>query len=259
MVEVETAETQVSLGKPERKVFELPVIEPARLIARNTFEIIVAKPSDFEFSAGQSMKFFPEEEYAGSFSIVSAPRQEYLTFAFRGSESPLKKRMLNLGKGAPVPIRDVKRVKDTFHYPEEPEADVPVVMIAGGIGITPFTSMLRHAALTNDKRSFTLLSTNPTEADAAYRDEIMRYPEFGVDIHQKYFFSGNAETEEKKHRFTSDTLAEYLKEPMPIFYVAGPVKMVQDTVSALRALGVPEKHIRFKEFTGYVGTDDVNR
>ena len=48
----------------------------------------------------------------------------------------------------------------------------PLIMIAGGVGITPILSMLRHMAATGDDRPVTLIWGNRREDDIVYRKEL---------------------------------------------------------------------------------------
>ncbi len=246
-----------ALERERREIFELSVVQEPRLIAAQTFEVVLARPHrDFTFHAGQSMKFFPNESYGASFSLVSAPHDEHLVFAFRDSKTALKSRMRNIRAGERVPVRDVKRVNDTFHYPSDDEANVPIVMIAGGIGVTPFMSMLRQALHLNDTRPFTLITSNPEETHIPYMNELQTLENNGRLTHRK-FLTGEVKEGYMHGRFTRSDLESFWREPQPLFYIAGPVLMVEETVAHLASIGVPETRIRAKRFKGYTGTDDI--
>lgn len=241
----------------ERRRFTVAVCESAHRIADNTFEVSVTKPYvGFVFVPGQSMKFcFGGDPRGRAFSIVSAPHEPYLTFAFRGSDSDLKKNLLRLQAGDRVEMLDAK---GDCTYPEEP--GVPVVLIAGGIGVAPFVSMLRHAAALGDARDFHLLSANRVPGAAAYKDELDTLARSGsVRLRLRYLATRAGEDERlpdgfERGHISAEHLRPFLATPA-IFYAIGTSAMVESTKDLLASLGVPGDRVRFKIFKGYEGVD----
>lgn len=245
--------------KPERRRFMLSVVENAHPIAANTFEVSVTKPYvGFTFVPGQSMKFcFGDDTHGRSFTIVSAPHEPYLTFVFRGSDSELKKSLTRLQAGERVSMLDAK---GNCTYPEEP--GTPVVMFAGGVGVAPFVSMLRHAANdVHDGREFTLLYANRTPDAVAYKTELDVLSSSGqVRLSTRYLITapdaGQIPGFESGH-FSAEHVLPFLAEgkPLPLFYAVGSREMVESVQKILQARDVPETHIRLKIFKGYEGVD----
>src|SRR4029078_2732284 len=93
------------------------------------------RPRDFLFQAGQNVLVTLGEGWENrTFTIASAPHEAELMIATRMRDSAFKNRLKTLEPGDPVSI-------DGLH----PDTERPAVFIAGGIGVTPFLSMLRDA------------------------------------------------------------------------------------------------------------------
>ena len=75
----------------------------------------------------------------------------------------------------------VKGPVGAFRYPAGD--DRPLVLLAGGIGITPLISMLRHAVSTDPMRPVTLLYGAHTDQDFAFRDELVRLARRHPQLH----------------------------------------------------------------------------
>lgn len=82
----------------------------------------------------------PEEKAVREFSFASAPHEKSIWFGVAASESPYQKKLRSLEVGDEVGIFKIKR------HMLWPPVETDVVMIAGGIGITPFRSFLADRA-----------------------------------------------------------------------------------------------------------------
>ncbi|MEN9390668.1 MAG: hypothetical protein RLZZ283_768 [Candidatus Parcubacteria bacterium] len=232
-------------------VHEYRVITGPQPIAHNTFELRVQKPVGFTHLPGQAMKFYINGERSKTLSIVSAPHEPELVFAYRGgrpnSDRSFKPMLQGLSEGSVVHLRDPR---GESVYPTED--GVPVVMLAGGIGITPFISMLRHAVHIDDPRSFHLLYSNTNAEDVAYGGELasLRLKRFLAKLFITHGDSAN--------RFNEQDIQPLLAlQPEPLFYIAGGVRFLKETTEMLVRLGVPESRIRSTEFSGYKDDDDL--
>lgn len=229
------------------------VFQDIREVAEHTYEIRFEKPSGFSYTAGQSMKFIIGEERR-SFSFLSAPYEEYLRFAFRDSESFFKQTLKSLRRGESVTALGPR---GSFVYPDDTTS--PVVMIAGGIGITPILSMLKHAVFLNhSERKFTLLYTNRARIDVSYRKELDELVAQLSFLSVRYFLSADANPGFITGRFgVTEFLELYKRMPDALFYAVGTPKMVDETHELLLRVGVPELQIRSRPFTGYELLDDT--
>ena len=115
--------------------------------AEGTMAFHFAKPADFEFRPGQSMDVTllnpPETDAEGNsrtFSIASAPFDNDLMIATRMRDTAFKRVLRKAAPGLQVKI-DGPSGSFVLHR----KSEKPAVFLAGGIGITPFVSIIRQA------------------------------------------------------------------------------------------------------------------
>ncbi|MFN7989250.1 MAG: 2Fe-2S iron-sulfur cluster-binding protein [Thermoanaerobaculia bacterium] len=213
------------------------------------------RPAGFAFRAGQ---FLVVRVAAGGkdevrcYSISSAPEAAgYLEISVRrqGRASGALHETVRAGGGLPI-----RGPGGSFVYPEE--RDTPIVLHAGGVGITPMISMLRHAVLNDPGRPVTFLYTVRTEADVAFRDELAvvarRAP--GVRVYvtltrgepTRGFLTG---------RMDAGRIATFVPDPAKaIHMICGPAPMIASLREALAGLGVPPGQVRFEAFEAAVAS-----
>src|SRR5436305_11250499 len=115
-------------------------------VAQGTMAFYLARPDGFEFRAGQSLDLTlvdpPETDGEGdtrTFSIASPPFEPELMIATRMRDTAFKR---VLARGAETALRiDGPAGSFTLHE----NAQRPAVFLAGGIGITPFLSIIFQA------------------------------------------------------------------------------------------------------------------
>lgn len=196
----------------------------------------------FSFKAGQYLRLtLPSGEHH-DFSIASSPMEtKTLSVLFRNSKSHFKQELSNLKIGSTV---DIDGPFGTFTLPDE--AKQPLVFVAGGIGITPFLSMLRLIAHQNLPFETTLLYANSNPKREVYMDE----------LHSLEHAHENIVIKTKTGRVDAGFLHNNVAHMNEVlWYVAGPPAMVQDTRRTLLSAGVSEGNIRIEEFTGYTDTE----
>lgn len=125
------------------------------VVAEGTFAFHFKRPEGFEWRAGQSMDVTlidpPETDgnNTHAFSIVSAPHEETLTIATRLRGSAYKRVLETADSGLEVEIEGPFG-SFTLHENESRAA----IMLVGGIGITPFISMIKDATHKNCRTPF---------------------------------------------------------------------------------------------------------
>lgn len=232
-------------------------LQERRTIAEGTMAFHFEKPEGFVFKPGQALEIvLGEPDTASSdsrhaFSIVSAPFQNELAIATRMRDSAFKRALQALPVGAPIvidgPFGSLGLHKDHARA---------AVFIAGGIGITPFMSMLRQAAHDQRPQDVLLLYSNHRPEDAAFLAELLQleqsYPRLrligAMTQMGRSALSWNGRTARFDSGFVRQATAHL---PAPIFYVAGPPGMVEATRQLLAGAQVDEDDIRSEEFYGY--------
>jgi ferredoxin-NADP reductase len=227
-------------------------------VAEGTMAFHFAKPAEFQFRAGQSVDITllnpPETDAEGNtraFSIASAPFDEDLMIATRMRDTAFKRVLRNAAPGLQVKIEGPSG-SFVLHRKTERNA----VFLAGGIGITPFFSIIRQAAHDKASHQLYLFYSNRRPEDAAFLDVLSKVPAQNPNFSLIPTMTGM----DKSHRdwkgetgfINGDMLARHLPSLQgPIYYLAGPPAMVAAMRRMLTDAGVDEDEIRTEEFSGY--------
>lgn len=139
-----------------------------------------------------------------------------------------------------------------FSYALHPQ-ELDLVFFAGGIGITPLMSMIRHMRDVRDTRSVLLLYANRKESLIVFKDELADIEEAGhprlrtIHVLSDPDEGWQGETgfldQKKIEKYCTGNLED------KAFYVCGPPPMSKSVVSALLNLGVSDKKIRIELFS----------
>ncbi len=230
---------------PNKKLI-LPILKQ-KIIADETYEISFSLLNKkFEFFAGQHIwvtvpkLLFPDPKgNARVFSIVSSPNdKEKLVIAFRNSGSGFKKTLIKIPIGSQV---EIEGPYGYFTLPKDNSE--PLVFIAGGIGITPFLSMIRFVNENKLKYSIILLYTNRNKDSAAYLQELKNISKQNPHFQLKNKFGRLDED------FIRESVGNILYQVK--WYIVGPPPMVAAAKEILNNISVSPDHIFFEEFIGY--------
>ena len=228
------------------------------VVAEGTMAFHFERPAGFTHEAGQNAIFTlidpPETDAQGTsrpFTLASAPHEPDLMIATRMRDSAFKRVLKNAQPGLRIELDGPSGVM-VLH--EEPER--PAVFLAGGIGITPFLSMARHAAAKRLPHRIFLFYSNRRPEDAAFLDELWLLE----SVNPNYRLFATMTEPEKSSRPWSgekgfirrEMLERYLPDVLgPVYYFAGPPAMAMAMQSMLAEMGVSENDMRSEEFYGY--------
>lgn len=228
-------------------------------LARGTQEFHLAKPAGFEFSPGQSIDLSltgtpdgaPLQDVMHTFSLVSAPHEGQLTVATRMRDSAFKNALADLPVGATL------QFEGPFGTALVPDDSArPLVLIAGGIGITPFMSILRDAAYRQLQRPLRLLYSNRRPEDTAFLAELQQlqqqYPPFSLVATMTNMDDSALSWDGPTGYFDAAGIRQHCQDlEQPLFYLSGPPAMVEAMYDILEDAGVDEDDIHSESFTGY--------
>lgn len=148
----------------------------------------------------------------------------------------------------------VEESRGRFTLP--PNADLPIVFLGGGIGVTPFRSMLRYATDTNLPHKIQMLYSAQTSDQIVFRREFELMPQENPNVKIVFSVTEPAKDPEWKGetgRIDADKITKYVNDiPNTLFYTCGPPPMVMAIEELLKTMQVPEEHIRVERFSGYV-------
>jgi ferredoxin-NADP reductase len=226
-------------------------------VAEGTWSFHFDKPAGFDFRPGQAIELIlpdapegPTESRQHAFSLVSAPGEPRLTIATRMRPSAFKQSLEALDDGAPVKL-DGPFGSLTLHK----DRARPALLVAGGIGITPFMSMLRHEARHSPARPIVLAYSNRRPEDSAFLEELQALEASGV-VRLAATMTDMPHSTRSWSGATGMIDATLLRKAIgglanPIAYLAGPPAMVSGLRPVVIAAGVDEDDVRSEEFFGY--------
>ena len=242
------------LYKPKKKLI-LSLIEKKE-IAKDIFEFSF-RPNDIvHFKAGQYFEWTLEHSGADNrgerryFTIASSPTEKDIKIGvkFNPNSSSFKNSLLALKINDGI---SVGSLDGDFILPQD--KNKKLVFIAGGIGVTPFRSMIKYMIDTKEKRSVTLFYSVKSPEEIAYRD-IFEQAEKEFDFKVVYIVSENSALDWSGE--TGYITQEMLKKYVPDytnrdFYMSGPGAMVDAYKKMVREMGINNKHIHTDYFPGF--------
>jgi ferredoxin-NADP reductase/Na+-transporting NADH:ubiquinone oxidoreductase subunit NqrB len=212
-----------------------------RKLTTNMYELDLDRPHTLHFKPGQYAEItFPHSHSDDrgnrrTFSIASSTADtSTISFAFKATEkgSSFKKALLQAKSGSVV---RVSHIAGDFTLPQD-EAQ-PLLFIAGGVGITPFHSMISSLA---GQRDIMLLYLNTSQEDVLFRDDLDAAVTHGV------------QTRYLQDRLDNATLKEYVPDvEKRLVYISGPDGMVRGYTHLIKSMGIDSSSIHTDRFAGY--------
>ncbi len=235
-----------------------PMLRERVQLTRDTLEFVFAPERKLAYQPGQYMEWTLPHDGADArgsrrwFTLASSPTEDHLKLGvkFYDDGSTFKKAMLKMDHNTPIVAA---QVAGDFVMPKD--TSKKLVLIAGGIGVTPFRSMLKYMIDTDEKRPVRVLYGARTEADFAYR-EIFEEARQHLDVQSYYFVSDKGSKVTKKNTFHGFVDNRAITQLVPdyaecMFYISGTHPMVETLQEILSELGVYASHISVDFFPGY--------
>ena len=203
------------------------------------------------------------------FSIASSPTEQNIFIATTISQSPFKQMLTSL------PIGQEVTITAPFGKFTLGDSGKPYLFLSGGIGITPFRSMLKAATDQKLPHNITLLYSNKTPEDIVFKEDLdvigkasqnitivhtmtdsshPGEPPSGGDsrIPKGFWTSQNDNTHWEQGRIDEAMIRKYVNDIVnTLFYICGPPSMVQGLQSLVASMNVPQENITIELFTGY--------
>ncbi|MCF8039161.1 MAG: hypothetical protein K9K79_07580, partial [Desulfohalobiaceae bacterium] len=196
-------------------------------------------PGQFGFVRFRSRGISREEH---PFTLASNPALSgYLEFVIRAS-GDWTRRIPELARGESTFLDGPYGLFSYLCYPDAAE----FVFIAGGVGVTPFLSMLRHMETSAEQRPVTLIWSNRTRSEMICGREIEQLEKTLPALRVEKVF-----TREPGGRKLDRRLLKQLLEPCSRkarCFVCGPPGMMKDMQNILVRLGFPRRHIHRERF-----------
>lgn len=212
-------------------------------LSSSVYEFVFTPDQKARFTPGQYMEWtLPHTKIdpRGNrryFTIASAPEDDEVRLGMRISDngSSFKKALEVMQEGGRL---SAAAISGNFILPND--RSEKVLCVAGGIGITPFVSMMRSMIKRGERRDMILLYVCNTEAEFAYQDVIDAAASLGV---QAIFIAGKPITQQ----LVMDEVRDHKERT---WYLSGPQGMVQAYKNLALSMGVSRGHIKTDYFPG---------
>lgn len=212
--------------------------------AEGIYSYIFSLPPKLSFSPGQYMELTLAQRKSDSrgnrryFSLSSSPTEPGLMFTVKEPEMPsaFKRSLAGLNPGEKILV---SRVAGSFTLSKD--TGLKLAFLAGGVGITPFRSMVKYTIDKGEKRDIALLYSANSPAELSYRGLFEKAAASGLKT--SYITEGRIDEAKIK-----ELLPDYKQRA---FYISGPYGFVNAAESALLKLGVGYDSIITDYFPGY--------
>lgn len=209
-------------------------------------------PQPMRYTAGQYIELSLPHEHPDErgvkrwFTLSSPPEQEFVTITTRFAAehgSSFKQTLRSLTPGTPVHMSDPM---GDFVLPKL--VQTPLVFVAGGIGITPFHSMLEWLANTKESRPITMIHGVSTEDDIIFQPTFER-----AGVHATIVVANPSPAwGGERGRLSAELilgLAQITDDTL--IYMSGPEPMVEALEKEFRAHDIPKPQLVGDFFPGY--------
>lgn len=229
-----------------------------REVAESTLGFVLETDQPIQFQAGQTCdvtilnpKYQDEHGNARTFSIASAPADApRLQFATRMSQSAFKRTLAEAQRGLELDV-DGPYGSFTLHR----NANRPAVFFAGGIGITPFRSIVKDATERRLAHSLTLFYSNRSPGSTAFLAELGQWERQNTNFRLLATIT-DTPYDAGWTRQTGFIDRDFVARHLAVFgdavsYIAGPPAFVTAMRGVLEGAGADPDNIRTEEFSGY--------
>lgn len=217
-------------------------------IAPDIYDFVFGLDRKILYEAGQYMEWTLSHKNPDSrgnrryFTLASSPTEETLRIGvkFYPNGSSFKKALLSMRTGDRIVA---SQLAGEFSLPKDQLKKL--VFIAGGIGVTPYRSIIKYLLDTTERRNIILLYSSKKEADFVYQDIFSEaFKRLGV----KTFYTATEKGEVIDQATIKSKVPDYKER---IFYISGPHAMVDAFKKVCKEMGIPGSQIKVDFFPGY--------
>ena len=228
-------------------------------LAPNIVDFVFTPSRKLAFTPGQYMEFtlaHPKPDSRGNrryFTLASSPTEEVVRLGVRfyDRSSSFKKAMFKINGR----VKFVGgQIAGDFTLPPDPQQKL--VFIAGGIGITPFRSMLKYLLDTRQRRDIVLFYTNREANEIVYQD-VLSAAATKLGVKTFYTLTNGAAAPRNWPGLVGRISEQMIQHTVPdyqerTFYVSGPPEMVRAYEQVLKNMNVKSNQIKKDFFPGLV-------
>lgn len=225
----------------QKDIYNIRLLQK-EMLAEKTWIFTFEKP--FNFTAGQYVTMLVDTE-SRDFTIASSPWENTFSIVTKSGISLFKKKLFSLALDSFIlvkhPAGGFTITDKSTHY----------VFLAGGIGITPFYSMISDIHKKGLRIPLTLLASFSQKRDIIFYKELKKIEKENAYLKSVFTLSDDTWNGEVG-RISKNLISKHIQEfKSKKYLIAGSEKMVEDSQQILVDMGVDESHIRIDIFTGY--------
>ena len=210
----------------------------------STLKLVLSGGSVPDFISGQYINiYFPESgaPEGKAYSISNTPGEETMDLTVKAM-GEFSNRLISLQEGEVV----TGSLPYGYFYSES--AETTLILIAAGIGVTPFRSIIKDALKKNAKRKIILLYSNKTERDIVFRKEFDDLQLKHQTLKVLYFITREEVGKDMiKGRIEADSLRPCLEKGAE-YMICGGISFTRDIWRLLKGLRVGEENIYTEAF-----------
>jgi len=220
-----------------------------------------------DYKAGQFAFFDIGEVYNDSkgpvrhFTISSSPTEDFIMLSTRIRNSPYKQRLASLEKGAKVKVRGPQG-----EFVIHEDYSKTAIFLSGGIGVTPFRSMIKYATDIQLPLKIIMFDSNKNKENVLFKKEFDEWTSQNKNIVIIYNLTEEKNPQEQQSspmdiwkgeygRIDKAMILRYVDSSTlkdSLFYICGPPNMLKAMKSLIQEqLKIPKEKIKAEEFTGY--------
>ncbi|MBA3946782.1 MAG: RnfABCDGE type electron transport complex subunit D [Herpetosiphonaceae bacterium] len=229
-------------------------------LAPDIYDFIFVPNRKLAFAPGQYMEWtlgHDEPDTRGNrryFTLASSPTEDQLRLGvkFSRNSSTFKQALLEMDQQHEIVAQ---QIAGDFVLPNDPEQKC--VFLAGGIGITPFRSMIKYLLDMQQRREIVLFYANRSINEIVYKDVLHR-AQLALGIKTIYTITDPQNVPAGWKGQSGHITAQMIKDAVPdyrqcVFYISGPQRMVDETQAVLRELQIKGSQIKTDYFAGLAG------
>jgi len=247
-------------------LFSYIVSPKQKLLLTLREKVMVATDTyDFRFTADKKLPFHPGQylewtlahghpDNRGNrryFTIASSPTEQNIDIGvkFYPKSSSYKKDLLEMQPGDTLVA---SQLSGDFTMPND--TTKKLVFVAGGIGVTPFRSMIKYLLDTKERRDIVLLYSNRTQSDIAYKDVFDEAQQVGIKT--VYTLTDQKATLPDWKGYTGYIDRQMIEKEIPDyrdrhFFLSGPHSMIIAFEQTLHDMGIGRSQIKKDFFPGF--------
>lgn len=233
--------------------FELNFLKKEQL-NKKTYTFYFFRPKKFKFNPGQYIKIYlnisnPDERGSSRyFTISSSPLdKEFLTITTRIIKSSFKLKLANLKPGETINIFGPLGYFD-FDIKDKKQQ----VFLAGGIGITPFNTILKYVNYKKINSKITLIVSFSNEEEVIFYEELKNIESNNSNLKIIYTLTNGVSKMFEKGRIDEDKIMKYVSGfKKTKYFVVGSETFEFSIYEMLKEMGIKEEKIFKENFPGY--------